>query len=60
MGSGVFSAIVDNTPYAATMIPMVQDIPLPSGQRRRRLCGGLCLWGPVWEEMQPLWEPLPM
>jgi Na+/H+ antiporter NhaD/arsenite permease-like protein len=48
--SGVFSAIVDNIPYVATMIPMVQDISASVGEEAAlplwwSLALGACLGG---------------
>ena len=57
--SGITSAIVDNIPYTATMLPITVFLARPSREQTPGSSGGLCLWAPVSVVTEPLSVLLP-
>ena len=55
--SALISAFLDNIPFVATLIPMIQT--MQQGAWMCSPCGGPCLWAPAWAATAALSAPAP-
>jgi len=54
--SALLSSVVDNIPFVATMIPVIQSMGSAFTPSRSTPCGGRCRWAPASAATAPWWR----